>query len=324
MEPDRAAPAGRVPVAVLTGFLGSGKTTLLNRLLKLPALAETAVIVNEYGAIGIDHLLVEHAGERPILIGNGCVCCTLRDDLAAALDNLRRRGAPFRRVVIETTGLAEPAPILHTLLNDADVARAYEPGGITATLDAVAGASTLDRHEEARRQIAAADRLIITKTDIAGTGGAALAARVRAINPGAAILRAADAALGPALLFGQGLPAEMAGEVAHTHAGGNGIATFCLVRDAPVDWDGVKLWLASLAALCGERLLRVKGFVAAAGSPDRPFLVQGVQHVFSPPVQLSSWPSDDHRTRLVFITDGLSRETVEGTLEIWGDFAAQG
>jgi G3E family GTPase len=324
MEPDRATPAGRIPVAILTGFLGSGKTTLLNRLLKHPALAETAVIVNEYGAIGIDHLLVEHAGERPILIGNGCVCCALRDDLGAALDSLRRRGAPIRRIVIETSGLAEPEPILHTLINDADVARDYEPGGITTTIDAIAGASTLDRHEAARRQITSADRLVITKTDIVGTDVPSLAARVRAINPGAAILRAVDAALGPALLFGNGATADLAADFSHTHLGGNGIATFCLVRDTPVDWDGIKLWLASLAAVCGERLLRVKGFVAAAGSPDRPFLVQGVQHVFSPPVQLSSWPSDDHRTRLVFITEGLSRETVAGTLEIWNDFTAQG
>ncbi len=169
----------RIPVAVLTGFLGSGKTTLLNRLLKLPALAETAVIVNEFGAIGIDHLLVESAREQPVLIGNGCLCCTSRGDLLETLDDLRRRRArgdiaPFRQVVIETTGLAEPAPILNTLVTDPDAARAFALDGLVATVDAVNGVRTLDRHEEARRQAAIADRLIITKTDVAGTDAAAL------------------------------------------------------------------------------------------------------------------------------------------------------
>ena len=318
----------RIPIAVLTGFLGSGKTTLLNRLLKLPELADTAVIVNEFGAIGIDHLLVEHASEQPILLGNGCLCCTARGDLQRCLDQLRRRRAcgdiaPFRQVVIETSGLAEPAPILHTLVTDPDVTRAF----------------ALDRQEEARRQVAVADRLAITKTDLAGTDAAALTRRLQAFNPGAPIAPAADAAIGRGLIFGGGVldprsgdfdaerwlraAAYDAGPVHAHHRHDDRIDSFCLVRARPIDWDGFKLWLAALTALCGERMLRVKGFVAATASPDRPFLVQGVRHVFAPPVQLTAWPSDDRRTRLVFITQGLSRELVAKTMEIWDGFSMQ-
>jgi G3E family GTPase len=337
---DAGAP-DRIPVAVLTGFLGSGKTTLLNRLLKLPELAETAVIVNEFGAIGIDHLLVEHASERPVLIGNGCLCCTARGDLVQCLDDLRRRRArgetpQFRQVVIETTGLAEPAPILHTLVTDPDAARAYALDGIVATIDAVNGMRTLDRHEEARRQVAVADRLVITKTDIAGTDIAALTARLQALNPGAPIDRAAEAAIGRGLIFAGGafdpgsrrFDAERwlhaaAYDESHHHSDDR-IETFCLVREQPIEWDGFKLWLAALTALCGERLLRVKGFVAVTAAPDRPFLVQGVQHIFDPPVQLAAWPDEDRRTRLVFITQGLSHDLVAETMAVWDDFRVEG
>jgi G3E family GTPase len=331
----------RIPIAVLTGFLGSGKTTLLNRLLKLPALAETAVIVNELGAIGIDHLLVEHASEQPILLGNGCLCCAARGDLQRCLDQLRRRReiAPFRQVVIETSGLAEPAPILHTLVTDPEIARAFALDGVAATIDVVHGMRTLDRHEEARRQVAVADRLVITKTDLAETDAAALTSRLQALNPGAPVTRAADVAIGRGLIFGGGVldprsrdfdaerwlhAAAYDAGPAHAHHGQDDrIESFCLVRERPIDWDGFKLWLAALTALCGERMLRVKGFVAVTASPDRPFLVQGVQHIFAPPVQLTAWPSDDRRTRLVFITQGLSRDLVAGTMAIWDDFGAQ-
>jgi G3E family GTPase len=313
-----------IPVAVLTGFLGSGKTTLLNRLLRLPELRDTAVIVNEFGAIGIDHLLVERASADPVLLENGCLCCSARGELAAALDGLRRRRArreivPFQRVVIETTGLAMPAPIVEAL-RDPDVAPAFALAGIVATIDGLCGARTLDRHDEARRQAAIADRLVITKTDVAGSNCVALAERLRALNPVAAIDCAAEMVLGKELLFGTGFDTardKTCGGEGHPH---EGIETFCLVRDRPIAWDGFKLWISVLASLCGERLLRVKGFIAVAEAPDRPFLVQGVQDVFEPPVQLSAWPSDDHRTRLVFITEGLPRDVIAETMDLWSDF----
>jgi G3E family GTPase len=329
------APEQRTPVALLTGFLGSGKTTLLNRLLKRPELANTAVIINEWGAIGIDHLLVESARE-PVLLENGCLCCNALGDLARALDGLRRRRVrgeiAFDRVVIETTGLAAPAPILASLTADPEIAGTYVLDGTVATIDAACGAATLDRHEEARRQAAVADRLIVTKTDIAEAWGDLLA-RLRTLNPAAPIDRAREIEPGLAHLFcGRSVDPQRwldataydsGDRHAHTHAEGHGdgrIQSFVLTREQPMSGDAFKLWLSVLAGLCGERLLRVKGFVAVSEGPDRPFLIQGVQHVFEPPVRLAAWPSDDRRTRLVFITEGLSRELIAQTLEVWEDF----
>lgn len=315
----------RIPVSLLTGFLGSGKTTLLNRLLRLPELRDTAVIVNEFGTIGIDHLLVERASVEPVLLENGCLCCSARGELAAALNGLRRRRArgrimAFRRIVIETTGLATPAPILETL-REPDLERDFWLAGIVTTIDGLCGAGTLDRYKEARRQAAIADRLVITKTDVADGDSVALASRLRALNPVAPIDCAAEMALRTEILFGSGSDrahGEADGGEDHRH---EGIETFCLVRDNPIAWDGFKVWLSVLAALCGERLLRVKGFVAVAGAPERPFLVQGVQHVFDAPVQLPAWPSHDHRTRLVFITEGLPRDVIAATMDVWSDFS---
>lgn len=321
MAPD----LGRIPVSLLTGFLGSGKTTLLNRLLRLPELRDTAVIVNEFGAIGIDHLLVERASVEPVLLENGCLCCSARGELAAALDGLRRRRArgeivAFRRIVIETTGLATPAPILDTL-REPGLARDFGLTGIVTTIDGLCGAGTLDRYKEARRQAAIADRLVITKTDMAGGDSVALTARLRALNLAAPIDRAAEMKLRREILFGVRSDrgrGEADGGESHRH---EGIETFCLVRDRPIAWDGFKVWLSVLAALCGERVLRVKGFVAVAEAPQRPFLVEGVQHVFDEPVQLPAWPSDDHRTRLVFITEGLPRDVIADTMDVWSDFS---
>lgn len=333
------APDARTPVALLTGFLGSGKTTLLNRLLKRPELAHTAVIINEWGAIGIDHLLVESARE-PVLLENGCLCCAALDDLARALDGLRRRRAcgeiAFDRVIIETTGLAAPAPILAALTADPDIAGTFVLDGVVATVDAVCGLRTLERHEEARRQAAIADRLIVTKTDIAEAWGD-LIPRLRALNPAAPIDRGTEIELGLAHLFcGRALDPrgwlaadaygrDPHGPPVHGQSHGQGrIQSFCFTRDEPLSGEAFKLWLSVLAALCGERLLRVKGFVAVRERPDQPFLVQGVQHVFEPPVRLAAWPSADRRTRLVFITDGLSRELVSQTMDVWADFGAAG
>ncbi len=211
---DETAPQGRrppppIPIAILTGFLGAGKTTLLNRLLRSEALADTLVIVNEFGEVGLDHLLMESARDDLILLGAGCLCCTVRGDLVATLEDLLRRRdngrvTPFRRVVIETTGLADPAPVMNAVLNHPYLRMRYALDGIVTVVDAVNGAETLDAHEEARRQVAVADRIVLTKTDL-GADTAALVARIQALNPGAPLADAARGEAGPALLAGSGL-----------------------------------------------------------------------------------------------------------------------
>src|SRR5438874_1140298 len=203
--------ASRIPVTVLTGFLGSGKTTVLNHVLKQPGMAATAVIVNEFGEIGLDHLLVESATEDVVLLNSGCLCCTVRGDIVNTLTDLfvnrvKGRVPYFTRAVIETTGLADPAPVLHALISDPIVAERYMIDGVVTTVDAVNGAATLDRQPEAVKQAAVADRLIVTKADLAEPEVlAALEARLAALNPGAPRLRAAHGAIDPAALFGLGL-----------------------------------------------------------------------------------------------------------------------
>src|SRR5271170_6717591 len=302
----------RVPVLVLTGFLGSGKTTLLNVLLRGDALKDAAVIVNEFGEIGIDHLLVESAMEDAVLLRSGCICCTVRGDLVDTLGSLRERmtsGAlpEFDRVMVETTGLADPAPILQTLMSDASLTPHYRLGAVVATADAVNAPSALDRFDEAVKQIALADRLVVTKTDLTPAAAAdAVVARLRTLNATAPIIRLPDDTITPDLLFEASLfdvrggPPDIARWLgAPDHARHDGaIQSFCLTRDAPVPWPAVKAWLESVVSLRGADLLRLKGIVNVAGD-DRPVVVHGVQHVFHPPIRLPAWPDHDRRTRLV-------------------------
>jgi G3E family GTPase len=327
-----------IPVTLLTGFLGSGKTTLLAKLLKKPGMAETAVIVNEFGEVGLDHLLVAKGEENVVLLDSGCLCCTVSNALNETLGDLhfrRVRGEipPFKRAVIETTGLADPAPILHMLMTDYFVSAHYALDGIVTTVDGLHGERQLAAHAEAVKQAALADRIILTKGDLAGreTLGA-LRARLAALNRTAGLLEAVDGELDPAAILGAGLfdPAAKAPDVRrwlseealagadHDHAHNRHderIRNFCLTLERAASWQGYAAWLQAMRGLSGPDLLRVKGLLEIAGEA-RPYVIQGVEHVFSPPLRLEAWPAGEQHSRLVFITRGIARETIERTLSL--------
>jgi G3E family GTPase len=318
-----------IPVCVLTGFLGSGKTTLLGRLLKSPEFARTAVIINEFGEIGLDHNLIETSDESFVMLQTGCLCCTIRGDLVLTLaDILRRRDegtvTPFDRVVIETSGLADPAPILHAVMSDDALAERLMLAGVVTTVDAIHGAETLERQPESVKQVAVADRLVLTKTDLVAENPAALADRLAVLNPSAPVLSACFGDIDPARLFDARIW-DPAGKLAaltdeshqdhdrNRHDGRT--KCFALIRDQPIPAVALTLFLEVLAEHCGADLLRLKGIVDIAESPDRPAVIHGVQHVFHPPAFLNRWPSDDRRSRLVFITRVLQQEFAEALLD---------
>jgi G3E family GTPase len=336
-------PSSLIPVTLLTGFLGSGKTTVLNHVLKQPEMAATAVIVNEFGEIGLDHLLVERSNEDVILLNSGCLCCTVRGDIVDTLTNLfvdrvKSKVPYFTRVAIETTGLADPAPILHTLMTDPIVAARYMLDGVVTTVDAVNGAGTLDKQPEAVKQAAVADRLLLTKTDLADSAvRQEIEARLGTLNPSATIVPVAQGVVDPARLFNIGFydPATKSVDVrrwlrdeafetghghdlSHGHADVNRhddrIRAFYIIRERPISWAALSAWLDGLATMRGEDLLRLKAIVALSDRPDQPVVLHGVQHLFHPPVLLPEWPSEDRRTRMVFITRDLPREAIEATL----------
>ncbi len=303
-----------IPVTVLTGFLGSGKTTLLARLLKSPELARTAVIINEFGAVGIDHDLVEAGEESFVQLETGCLCCTIRGDLEATMADLVARRAsgsipPFDRIVIETSGLADPAPILNAIMSEGARGSGLALGSIVTTVDAVNGLSTLAREAQSARQVAVADRLILTKTDLAGQSSD-LRARLAALNPRAELDEA---------LFGE-IDAEGLLDIApdeirdfhihsgHTHA--DDIQCIVVRRTEPIRALTLTLLLEALADHCGADLLRLKGIINIAERPDRPAVIHGVQHIFYAPTWLERWPSTDRSTRLVLIGRGLSEPWV--------------
>lgn len=349
------------PITVITGFLGSGKTTLLSKLLRHPGMDKVAVIINEFGEVGLDHELVETSDGEPILMESGCLCCTLRTDLVETLHDLfgrRARGdiPEFNRVVIETTGLADPAPIVHTLIADPLIGRCFHLDSVVATVDAATGGQTLDAHDESVRQAAVADRLLVTKTDIAEADAvSALDERLNAINPGADRFRVIDGEIEPDRLFGAGLydPLTKSADVQrwlneeayadadqtdghdhghhdhdhdhdHDHGDGHhhhdhhdGVHAFCLYKEEKLPWESWVGFLQSLIDARGADMLRIKGILNVDGI-DQPVAVHGVQHVFHPPAILEAWPSDDRRSRLVFIAKDVPEQVIKTMLDSWG------
>ena len=342
----------------ICGTVGAGKTTLLNRMLKSPAMQDSVVIMNEFGEIGLDHLLVETVDEGMVLLSAGCLCCTVRGDLIATLEDLLRkrdndRILPFKRVIIETTGLADPAPILHAVLYHPYLSMRYAVEGVVTVIDAVNGSATLDAHREAVKQAAVAERIVLAKTDLASDQQVvtALRERLHQLNPGATILNA-DAPVEDIIaggLFGldgkiadvsEWLKTEAVEEAereshahqhGHHHHGHHGhdhhhhdvnrhderIRAFCLTSDTPIRQGTLDMFLDLLRSSQGAKLLRVKGLVALAEDPEHPVVIHGVQHVIHVPAVLPRWPSEDRRSRIVFIVDDLERETVE---KLWNAF----
>jgi G3E family GTPase len=320
-------------VTVLTGFLGAGKTTVLNHLLRRPELARTAVLVNEFGEIGLDHLLVQKLDDTTILLNAGCLCCTVRGDLSRVLREMlpRARRDEITRIIIETTGLADPIPILTTLMTDPIAASAYRLDGIVTVVDAVNGETNLDTQQEAVRQVAVADRIIISKADLADP--APLCDRLHALNPGAPITQVANGAVAPAFILHAGLfnPTTKIPDVAgwlnaaafetanpHHHHDPNrhdtSISACCLTFEHPLDW---RIWAAKLEKLIaarGENILRLKGILNLQHY-DRPVAIHAVRHLMHPPAQLAAWPEGDPRnSRIVFITTNLSKAMIEHDL----------
>ena len=332
-------PGAPLPLTVLTGFLGAGKTTLLNRLLKDPSLSQTAVIINEFGDIGLDHLLVEHIEDGVMLLATGCLCCTLRGDLVDTLEKLLRGldngRMSFNRVIVETTGLADPAPVLHTAMVHPYLVMRFRLDGVVTVVDAVNGAATLDAHAEAVKQIAVADRIVLTKTDLVDTPArrdalAALRQRLAALNPAAPVIVAAGASVPQLIDCGLYDPARKipdvtrwladeayaAADAHHHHHDVNRhddrIRAFTLASNRAISSSAFEMFLDLVRSMHGPNLLRVKGIVNIAETPGAPVVIHGVQHVFHPPVTLSAWPDADRRTRLVFIVNDTDPRQIEG------------
>jgi len=339
----------RIPVTILTGFLGSGKTTLLNQLVQQAEMKSTALIINEFGEIGVDHLLVETSTETMVEMNNGCICCTIRGDLADKLGALAmwmdaRRIPRVERVIVETTGLADPAPIVHTMATDPHLLARFRLGGVLTVVDAIAGASSLDCFPEAVKQVALTDVIVVSKSDLVDSlsdrqSYEDLRSRIRTMNPRAAVHEVTRGVIAPGVLFGNDAGGDDAScaEIArwldagnghaeeeacddrscghaHEHRHGkrdSGVTSFVIRLEDPVEGGAFNDFLQQLAAEFGARLLRVKGLLHVEGRPERPAVIQGVQHVFFPVAWLNRWPDDERTSRLVFITHGLPRGAIE-------------
>ena len=335
--------AGRIPVTLITGFLGSGKTTLISKLVRHADMQRVAVVINEIGEIGIDHDIVSMSSENIALLANGCICCSVRTDLQETLRDLfarRRVGqvADFDRVIIETTGLADPAPVVQTLSSDTLLAAQFRLDGLVTLVDAVNGAGQLASHGESIKQIALADKVFITKTDLATPEAIeALQAAIQQINPGAGMQMLHQGEIEPSALTGLGLTSARAGPQTLSFLGeslaGDGsagerrllaksaihdgtIRTLSLRFDKPFTWAAFSSAMELLTTLRGPDMLRVKGIVNVEGAP---VVVQGVQHLFHAPVTLDRWPSADQDSRLVFITRHIEERTIRNLLEAVAD-----
>ncbi len=346
-----AAYARLTPVIVVTGFLGSGKTTLLNHMLRHPSLADAAVLVNEFGAVGLDHFLVEAMDENTVLLESGCLCCTIRGDLKDSIIDLNSRRArgeipPYRRLIVETTGLADPAPILFTLSADTVLKHHYRLGSVITTVDGVNGLRQLKRHPESVKQATVADRIVLTKPDIADADILARlrtkltrlngsAEQITAVNGEVDVRRVLRADVYDARTKGaevrRWLAAETEKDAADDRAHGHRhdvsrhdahIHSFTLSFEGALDWTAFGIWLTMLLHTHGEKVLRVKGILNVAGT-DAPVVVNGVQHVVHPPIHLTAWPTDDRRSHIVFIVDDLAQGAIERSLAAFNNIAAE-
>jgi G3E family GTPase len=343
-----------IPVSVLTGFLGSGKTTLLNSLLKDPMLSNACVIINEFGDVGIDHLLVEKTDENIVELSSGCLCCTIRGDLIDTMNGLLDKRAAgtlkaFDRIVIETTGLADPAPVLHALMRDDLLLQRVKLEGVITVVDGFNGMATLDAHAEAVKQVAMADRLVLTKLDLLeGKPGEdmlfAIITRVHKLNPSARMLTTHRGEATAERLFNTGLydaakksadvqgwlaieGVERAEKARHNHRHHHHdvsrhdehIRSFAFRDQRPISSQGLELFLELLTSFHGPNLLRMKGIILMADDPSRPLAVHGVQHVLHPPVRLETWPDGKPETRLVFIVKDIEKAAIEGLFKAFTD-----
>ena len=337
-------PSDRIPVSIITGFLGAGKSTLLNRLLRDPDMKDAAVIINEFGEVGIDHLLVEASGDSMVELSNGCLCCTVRGELTDTLIYFREaladgRIKALKRVVIETTGLADPAPVIQSIIGATDISRDFSVDGVITLVDAVNGLSTLDNHEEARRQVAVADRLILTKQTLTDAGTIkVLTARLRKLNPGAPLIDGDTPEAAGYAMLSAGLydPATKIADVSrwlhegdhhhhdhdghdhdhHHHHHDEAIQSFSIVHERPIDPAALGMFIDLLRSAHGEKLLRMKAVVQLSDDPDRPLVLHGVQSIFHQPERLPAWPDPtDRRTRMVLITKDLPAEFVQSLFD---------